>query len=367
LGGILSNVLHYAIGMTRLGHEVVLVEKAGYPNSCYDPVRDEMSDDCEYGVSVAHALLARFGLGDRWSYVDAAGAFHGMSAREVRRAFRLADVFVDYGSHGSWADEAEHAGCRVLIDGEPGYRQVRWAQSLAAGESLPAYDFYFTNGFNVGTAASNAPTAGREWHHVFHPITVDLVDAAPPRNGARVTTVMNWQSHETIEHEGVRLGQKDVEFEKFRTLPQLVSTGLEVAVAGNHAPLDELVGLGWHVRNAHEATISYDSFFDYIAGSRAEFSVCKEVFVALNTGWFSDRSAAYLAAGRPVILEETGFSAHLPTGTGLFAVRTTEEAAEAVAAVEADYDRHARRAREIALEYLDGRAALRGLFETVGV
>jgi hypothetical protein len=117
--------------------------------------------------------------------------------------------------------------------------------------------------------------------------------------------------------------------------------------------VEQLRAAGWRVRHAHEATGSFDAYQAYIAASQGEFAVCKHVCVATNVGWFSDRAAAYLASGRPVVMQETGFSRHLPCGRGLFAVRTAEEAAAAIDEIDADWERHASWARELALEYLD--------------
>jgi hypothetical protein len=130
---------------------------------------------------------------------------------------------------------------------------------------------------------------------------------------------------------------------------------LEIAVSGKNAPLKRLKESGWRVRDAHEVTATYDCFASYIRASRGEFSVAKNVFVATSSGWFSDRSAVYLAMGRPVVLEDTGFGAHLPCGRGLFAVRTVEEAVAALGEIIADHETHSCGAREIALEYLDAR------------
>jgi hypothetical protein len=178
---------------------------------------------------------------------------------------------------------------------------------------------------------------------------------------------MNWQSHEEVVFKGLRYGQKDIEFQKFLALPELVDTRLELGVAGKATPRDELCRQGWRLRDPHLITMSYESFCNYVVASLAEFAVCKNAFVALNTGWFSDRSAVYLASGRPVVMQETGFSQHLPTGEGLFAVRTAEEAADALCTIAADYPRHSRRAREIACEHLDSRRVLSAFLSEVGV
>jgi hypothetical protein len=365
LGGNLSWTLQWLLGFSRLGHEVYLVEKSGYPDSCFNPARGVMGDDCSYGTAAVDALLTRFGLARRWCYVDAAGEYHGVSRGRAGDLLATADLFVDLGTHGSWLEDL-HTDCRrVLVDGEPAFTQMKWETKLAAGEPLLDYDFYYTNGANVGTSASDAPTAGRQWRAVFNPVVLNLFAAPCPPSTAPFTTVMHWQSHRPLAFRGREYGQKDVEFRRFIDLPQRTAVPLEAAVAGN-CPRDELIANGWAVRSARNVTASFDAYRDYIHASRGEFSVCKNVFVDTNSGWFSDRSAAYLAAGRPVILQDTGFSEVLPTGRGLFAVRNVDEAAAALNVVTEDFVRHSLWAREIAAEYLDTNRVLTRLLTAVG-
>lgn len=353
LGGMLAGSLQWLVGLQRAGHDVFVVEKAPWQGSCYDPRRDVMGDDCSSGIEIVAALLHRFDLGDRWCFIDVDGRYHGVERKRMKAIFDSADVFVDMGTHGTLLEEAERAGLRVLVDGEPGWTQMRMEMRLAEGESLPSYDAYYTVGQNIGTPASTAPTAGRDWRHVYHPVVVDLFSTSePPPPSARFTTVMNWTSHEKLEYRGALFGQKDVEFARFVDLPSSTAATLEVAVSGKKVPHEELRAAGWHIRGAHETTVTYESFRSYVMASRGEFSVAKNVFVATRSGWFSDRSAAYLAAGRPAVLQDTGFSAHLPCGEGLFAVNTLEEAADALAELETDYARHSAAARELAEEYL---------------
>lgn len=151
----------------------------------------------------------------------------------------------------------------------------------------------------------------------------------------------------------------------FERLPALTSAMPEIAVAGKEVPRDRLLENGWCLRDAHDVTKSFDAFGEYIRASRGEFSVCKSVFVATNSGWTSDRSAAYLACGRPAVMQETGFSGHLPVGRGLFVARTVEAAA-AINEIERDHGRHSQAAREIAVEYLDARMVIGGLLQELG-
>lgn len=365
LGGMMSWSLQWLVGLHRLGHKVTFVEKSNYSHSCYNPVLRQSGDDFSYGLDAATRLLERFGLTD-WCYVDYEGRYHGMGRNAIEEAFRSADVFLDLGTHGAWLEEATHAGTRVLVDGEPGYTQIRM-ENNGAHNGRCDYDHYFSNGVNIGTAHSEAPTAGKSWRSVFNPVVTGLFAVAPPADRARYSTVMNWQSHAPCEYRGMTYGQKDIEFARFMDLPRHVAAGMELAVSGIDVPTAEIAAAGWQVRDAQEVTISYEAYLAYIRSCRGEFSVCKHIFVALATGWFSDRSAAYLASGRPVVLQDTGFSRHLPVGEGLFAVRDTDEAAAALAEIEVDYERHSRKAREIACEHLEAGIVLRKFLHEIGI
>jgi hypothetical protein len=365
LGGNLSWTLQWLLGFRRLSHDVFMVEKSGYPNSCFDPSRGVMGDDCSCGARAVDGLLRRFDLDDRWCYVDAVGEHHGLPRDRVRELLETADLFVDLGTHGAWLDDLPDRCVTVLVDGEPGATQMKRETRRAAGEPLPEYDFYYSNGANVGTPRFTGPTAGLPWRHVFNPVVPDLFDLPPPPPDAPFTTVMNWRAHAPFRYGGRAYGQKDAEFARFVDLPRRTTVPLEVAVAGKY-PEGDLVGHGWRLRRGHEVTITYDAYRDYIGDSRGEFSVCKNVYVATNSGWFSDRSAAYLAAGRPVVLQDTEFGSVLPTGRGLFAVRTPDEAAAALDQIAGDWGRHSRWARELAAEHLDARRVLGRLVSEVG-
>jgi hypothetical protein len=366
LGGNLSWALQWLVGFARLGHDVYLVEDSGYPGSCYDPARDATGDDCTFGAAAVAALLAAHGLGDRWSYRDADGRFHGLGRARVEELFASADLFLDMGAPlGAWGDEAEGAAVRAAVETEPGYTQIKLERADHAG--LDGFDFHFTVGQNIGTVRTSAPTGGREWRHVFNPVVTELFEPAPPSATAPFTTVMNWRAHETVWWDGRFYGQKDAAFERFFDLPTRADAPLELAVSGATVPRERLLAHGWRLRDAHEVSRTVGSYRDYIRASAGEFGVCKEVFVETRTGWFSDRSAAYLASGRPVVLQDTGFGEHLPCGEGLFAVASPEEAADAIARIAREPARHAAAAREIAVRHLDARVVLPRLLEQVGL
>jgi hypothetical protein len=367
LGGVVSWVLQYFGGFRDLGHDVYLVEKSPYPESCYDPRSDAMTDECSPALAWLRPLLEGHGLGDRWCYVDSAGKYHGMRRRRVEEVLRSADIFVELATHGHWLEEADRAACRVLIDGEPGFSHMKMESARAAGRLAPDYDYYFTPGLNIGTPRSPVPSAGREWRTMLPPIRIDAIHPTRPAADGRFTTVMNWQSHKTLLFRGVRYGQKADEFERFMHLPRRTRAPLEVAVSGQPVPVDRLERCGWRVRSANDVSASVDTYWGYIRRSRGEFSVAKNVFVATNSGIFSERSALYLANARPVVIQDTGFSEHLPCGRGLIAVRDVETAAEALDDVQADYASHSRSARELAVAHVDARRVLGRFLHQLGV
>jgi hypothetical protein len=374
VGGFLSWTLNWLLGFHRLGHDVHLVEKSGsWRNGCFDLPKGIMSDDCSFGIETVKALLARHGLEDRFCFVNWNGDFYCRTGEEMREVFRSADLFVDLAGslahpvHESWIGEAAETGVRVCVDGEPGYAQMKLELNIAAGLQVPQYDYYYTVGGNVGTARSTAPTVGKQWRGTFDPVNVDLFPMVPAPTDAPFTTVMAWQSHRPVEYKGRTYGQKDVEFVKFIDLPQRTSTELEIAVGGNNVPRERLRDVGWRVRDSHAVTATYDAFGDYIRASRGEFAVCKNVFVATNTAWFSDRSAAYLASGRPVVMQETGFSDYLPCGRGLFAVKTAEEAAAAIDAIQSKYEEQSQAAREIAATHLSATTVVGKILADIGI
>jgi hypothetical protein len=366
LGGYLSWVLQWLLGLHELGHDVYFVEKANWPDACFDPIRNVMSDDCTYGVQTIDAMMKRYAMDDRWCFVDSAQRYHGLSRASIASIFDSADLFVDMGSHGSWLAEASRSGLRVLIDGEPGATQIKMQKKLEAGQALLEYDHYYTVGLNIGAEACSAPTAGKTWRHIVDPIAMSLFPVLPVDPRAPFTTVMSWQAHELLEFRGKIYGQKDVEFMKFLDLPQRTQAQLEIAVAGN-VPRKQLLDVGWQIQDAHAVSVTLDAFWEYVAGSSGEFSVCKNVYVATNSGFFSERAAAYLASGRPVVMQDTGFSQHLPCGRGLFAVRTVEEAAAALSEIYGNYQCHSTWARDVAAEHLATTKVLRQFLADIGV
>jgi hypothetical protein len=366
VGGIHQWMLGWLLGFKRLGHDVYLVEKSGWPDSCYDLSKRVMTDDCAYGVRAVGDLLHRFGLDQNWCFVDAAGYYHGLSRERLQALFRAADLFIDFEGK-EWLEEAADVPLRVMLDSEPGWHQMRLERNANGTSRASYYHHYYTIGSNIGTPLSSAPTADRQWRHIFAPVLVELFPYHPVDPDSPFTTIMNWNAHRHIEFGGITYRQKEAEFAKFIDLPGMTAARMRVAVSGSKVPRQELRSHGWDVLNADDISVSIDAYKAYILASKGEFSVAKHVFVATNSGWFSHQSGYYMASGRPVIVEETGFSAHLPVGEGVFAVRTPEEAADAIEELNRDFERHSRRAREIALEYLDAPRVLAKFLQEIGI
>ena len=210
------------------------------------------------------------------------------------------------------------------------------------------------------------PSAGIAWKKTRMPVVPELwparLDEAGP--ASPWSTVMTWNVFKgKLEYRGAEYRGKAGEFAKIAGLPRRLGGAFRVAVGGTEAPLAELAAQGWTAEDGPTATLTPADYQDYLAASRGEVSVAKQVYVALRTGWFSTRSACYLAASRPVVVQDTGFAKLLPTGRGLHAFATEDEAAVAIAAVEADYDREAQAARDIALAHFDARQVLSRLIE----
>ena len=370
LGGNLSWALQYLTGLKDLGHDVYMVEKYVHEESCYNPGLKQMTDDCTYGVKTVSELMWRFGLEKNWCFVERGEHYHGLSKDRIEDIIRNADLFIENGSHGVWAEELETSKAkRVYIDVDPAFTQIKFFHKKRRGEDLPDFDFFFTNGWNIGKPNNVIPTCGIEWQYIFNPVNPRLFHVEEASSAGSYSTIMNWKSYtEEAKLNGIVYGHKDQEFEKFMMLPSKVEASMDVAIANapqhKHRALTEN---GWTIHNAQEVTSSYDTFMQYLASCRGEFSVVKHMYAATSSGWFSDKSAAFLASGRPVVLQETGFSEYLPVGEGLFAVNTLEEAKDAIEQIESDYARHSAKAREIAHEYLDAKKVLRDVLVKTGI
>jgi hypothetical protein len=354
-GGVTWCSLMYLLGLRALGHEVFYIEDTG--ECVYDPVRNTRATDPSYGTSYIHAALEPFGLGDRWTFVNYDGSYHGRPRDEVSRYAAECDLFLNLsGGSWFWRDEYARIPRKAFIDSDPAFTQLAIAKAEPwYVEFFQRFDRLFTFGSNIGTNASQVPVGPFTWHKTWQPITMaDWRTAVAPRD--RYTTVMTWQI-ESFTDVG---GNKDQEFVKFIGLPSRTPQKFELAING---PQQLLRDYGWETVDAMTVSRTPGEYRDFIHASKAEFGVAKHTYVSTRSGWFSDRTECYLASGRPALVQDTGWTAHLPCGDGLLAFSSMDEAVAGIDRINADYERHARRAREIAHEHFDASRVLPRLLE----
>ena len=373
LGGVAWDYLAYVDGFRRLGADVLYLEDTGA--WFYHPRAETFSGDAAPNLAYLRAALARVDASDgAWAVRAPDGALHGSELAAVSRFCRGADLFLNVSGACWLRDEYRGARRTVYLDSDPGFTQtkLRAAEQGVATEDqqfsvdlIHQHDRFFTFAEHFGAADCRVPACGLEWKTTRQPVVLERWPLRAPVDAGRAyTTVMSWKVESAPPLiDGVTYGGKDVELRRFIDLPRRVAVSLEIALGGA-APHDELNSRGWRIVDAYRQSATMDVYQDYLNASRGEWSIAKQVYVALRSGWFSTRTAFYLAAGKPAVVQDTGWSAHYPTGDGLFAFTTLDEAAAGLAAVERDYAHHCAAARAVAARELDaGRVLSRLLAE----
>ena len=370
-GGVTWDYLQYLLGFRSLGHDVWYLEDSGaWP---YDPVKQTFSEDSSFNVAYLHSIMTEFGFGDRWIYRNGAdGKFHGAGEAAARDLIKQADLLVNVSSAGWLKDYDFGVKHQMFIDGDPMFCQVSLLDPKHAdyAKRVRAHDSHFTFGLNVGRPDCLAPDNGIRWKKTVQPIALDQwipqADDAPDR----FTTVMNWSSYLPVEWQGKPYGQKNLEFDRFKQLPLRTPQHLEMAMGvgvGAKRPTEELRALGWTILEAADALPDHRTYHEFLRTSKAEWSVAKHGYVAGRTGWFSCRTACYLALGRPAVVQETGWSDYIPAGDGLLAFSTLEEAVEAIADVNDHYAEHQAAARALAEQFFDAKKVCADLLTQAGI
>lgn len=364
LGGTNWHPLQYALGLQRLGHDVWLLEDSDDYPSCYDPSRHVTDSDPEYGLRHATRVLAQLGLGERWAYHDAHRAtWHGPASGGIAAICESADLLLNISGVNPIRPWLQAVPRRAYIDTDPAFTQVRNLTEPAHRALVLQHDSFFTFGENIADGTARVPDDGVRWQPTRQPVVLDLWPVTEGRPRGAFTTVLLWDSYRGREYGGVRYGMKAESFGPYLDLPRRSGRPLELAVGSPHAPRDLLRDHGWTVTDPLEVSTDPWTYQRYLAASRAEFTVAKHGYVQSDCGWFSERSAHYLASGRPVITQETGFSPRLPTGTGLLTFRSPEEALAALDDVDRRYHAHCRAARELAEAHFAAERVLASLIE----
>jgi hypothetical protein len=368
IGGHFWVYLQYVQGLRRLGCEVFWLERVR---------RKDLRRAGSTAVATFFRRMERYGLGGKAilyetaeSNGDAALRFIGASSATADAVFRRADLLLNF--HYA-IDPALLARFRrtALVDIDPGLLQL-W---ISGGQlRVPPHDLYLTIGETVGTPGARVPDCGLEWLHIRPPVCLDDWPYTYDPARRRFTTVSSWlgpdfvMEGETVLYENT----KRVALLPFADLPARTSSELELALyfkprarAADAGDRELLERNGWRVRHALEVAGTPERYRTYIQGSRGEFSCSKPSYMKLQTAWVSDRTVCYLASGKPAVVQDTGPSSFLPSGEGMFRFSTVEEAAEALATIDADYERHCRAARAIAETFFDARLVLSEILNLV--
>ena len=364
VGGMVCSNLQYLLGLRALGHDVYFVEDSGDEPSCYDPRTHLVGTDPSYGLAFAERLLAPHGLSDRWAYHDTHGrGWVGPAAHRILETVGTADLVLNLAGVNRLRPWLEGSARLVLVDEDPVFTQVRHLADTHRRDEAAAHDAFFTFGENIGHSSCAVPDDGFPWQPTRPPIHLPQWPISPRPSADRFTTVMQWQSYSPVEHAGTTYGLKGDSFEPFIDLPSTTSAVLELAVGGSHVPRERLARHRWALHDALDASRDLDAYRRYIQGSTAELSVAKHAYAVTRSGWFSERSACYLASGRPAVVQDTGFGSWLSTGDGVLPFHDRPSAAAAVADVLDRYDVHAAAARQLAAEVFDTRQVLPPLLE----
>lgn len=366
-GGCAWAFLQYVLGFRQLGCEVLYVEHLDR-KECIDADWRPAAFAASANVATFSALSARHGLRDHAALLSGDGEeWVGRSPREVEAWAAGADLFVNLSGRFHLAEILRAPRRRVYVDLDPGFTQI-WQAQYGADMNLPGHDAYVSVGLNLGRADCKVPTLGLPWRTICPPVVrAEWRPAA--EMGDAYTTVADWRGYSPIEWEGVWYKQKSDEFLRFIELPERTPCALEICLAihSDEPDLPRLRQHGWRLSEPRVHAADSEAYRTYVRRSRGEFSVAKHGYVVGRTGWVSDRTACYLAAGRPAIVQDTGLRSHLPVGEGLLVFDGIDDAVAALARVESDYTSHARAAAALAARYFDSDRVLAELLDIAGV
>jgi hypothetical protein len=355
-GGATWAVLQYLLGLRRLGCDVHFLE----PVDSAAPAADT--------VEYVRAVMDRFGLADRWALLPPDGAEPvGLSRSEVREVARRAEVLLSVSGMLTDRDVMEGVPIRVYLDLDPVFTQL-WHDAERVDMRLDGHTHFVSVADAIGEPGNPIPTCGRQWLATLPPVVLDEWPVAGELARTALTTVGHWRSYGSIHHDGVQYGQKVHSLRPLIDLPGRTRSRFELALAihpDESADLEALAENRWTLVDPGRVARTPDDYQRFVQGSWAEFGLAKSGYAVADSGWFSDRSACYLASGRPVIAQDTGFARRVPVGAGLFAFSTAEDVVAAIEELERDYDRHRAAAREIAVDRLNSDRVLGSLLERV--
>ncbi|MCC7519633.1 MAG: hypothetical protein IT578_10665 [Verrucomicrobiae bacterium] len=376
IAGVVWQHIHYLVGLKRLGWDVAYIEdSARHP---YNAATFESGEAAiPHAIAVTRRLAERFGF--RWAYrarfTEPMKVFGDFDASGIARAFAEADFTFNLCGAQELHDEVLKSRGLVYVESDPGVEQIKLAQGAAdTAAYLRAHRALFTFGENLGRKECPLPNGGFAWHPTRQPVVCDFWEApAAKEKPLRFTTVANWETKgkDITWKNQVYYWSKTFEFLKFSDMPAAVGrkdVAWELATDMSRDPASQALfeRQGWRLVSPHGISTDFDAYVRYIQGSSAEWTVAKDQYLRLKTGWFSDRTACYLAAGRPAIVQDTSFGGTLPVGKGLFAFQSAEDVRAAVEALVSDYEGQCLAAREIAREYFEAEKVIAAMLAKLG-
>jgi hypothetical protein len=369
-GGNARAVLNWIQGLRKLGVQAYYVEQIA-PQHC--------ADDCGRTVAFAESAGARYfehvmreaGLTGASALISDSGPeTRGLSYREMLDVAEAADLLLNISGHLTLEPMMRRLRRKAYLDLDPGFTQF-WHAAGNDGARLSGHDFHFTIGENIGTPECRIPCGGIRWRHTRQPAVLTSAACEPSSWTGRFTTIASWRGpYGPIQNGSETLGLKVHEFRKLIDLPRRAPARFEIALdihPGDAGDLQRLRDHGWRVVDPRGVAADPQSFDDYIHGSDAECSAAQGVYVATNSGWFSDRTVRYLAAGKPALVQDTGFSRTYPVGDGLVAFRSVDDAVQGVNAIQRDPRRHQQASRALAEKFFDSNTVIGRLLDEVGV
>jgi hypothetical protein len=363
--GFLWHPLSFALGFAQLGHEVWFLEDSGDEPWGYDPHTGQTDTECRAGVAFLARELQSVGLGERWCYRHVpTGRHDGLTAAELDEVLDAADVLVNVSLTIQMRPEYRRIPHRIGIDTDPVFTQVRMASGDALLGAVPSTH---TRLFTYGRPP--LPAQAHEWIPTRQPVAHDWWPVQPAIDaGAPFTSVTTWQAYPPVVWDGVEYAAKDRSLRQFADLASLTTARLSLAMGAGTDHSDGaafLAAHGWELTDPIAATRSTLSYQDYIAASSGEIGLAKHGYVASRSGWFSERTCLYLASGRPAVVQDTGWTDWLPSGLGLLAFSTPEEAAESIESVRDDPVAHSVAARKIAEAHFDAAEVCRDILDVL--
>jgi hypothetical protein len=351
--------LQWALAFRDAGWDVWLVEELS-SSRCVDENRQPAIPERSANLRYGSRFLDEFG------FLEQSSLFIDGKSRNERTLIQFAssaDLFLNISGHFMNKDILKLPRSRIYLDLDPVFTQI-WTEVYNSNMNIEGHDHFVTVGTLLPTDACTAPTLGKKWIPTVPPVSTKYWMPDNPVSPAAVwTTVTHWHGYRPAEYKGEWYGNKSEEFEKVIDVPGLTKESLEIAtdLEGDYEVYQRFKTAGWRLCDAAPLNDPWQRYRDYIARSKGEFCVAKNGYVKARSGWFSDRSVCYLALGRPVVLQDTGWSTVLPEGKGLLKFTNTVHAAAALDTVASDYTAHSKAARELAVNYFAGQKVVERL------